>query len=102
MLLPIDRRALIAGLSATLLGLLLDPVSAAGKPKMQFDTDNDGTLDLDEVKAAAGAAFDKLDRDHDGTLDKKELRGRIGKDMMGDADPDNDGTVSRDEYVGLA
>jgi hypothetical protein len=96
------RRALIAGLSATVIGLSLDPAFAAGKAKMPYDTDNDSTLDLNEVKAAAGAAFDKLDRDHDGTLDKKELRGRVSKDTMGDADPDNDGTVSRDEYVGLA
>jgi hypothetical protein len=102
MLFNIDRRALIVGLSSALVGISLDPVFAAKKAKMQFDTDNDGTLDLNEVKAAAGAAFDKLDRDKDGTLDKKELRGRIGKDMMGDADPDNDGTVSKDEYVGLA
>jgi Ca2+-binding EF-hand superfamily protein len=97
-----NRRALLAGLSSIFIGISLDPVFAAGKSKMKFDTDNDGTLDLDEVKAAAEAAFDKLDRDSDGTLDKKELRGRISKDMMVDADPDKDGTVSKDEYVGLA
>jgi hypothetical protein len=102
MLFTANRRALLAGLSSALIVVSLTPVFAAGKAKMQFDTDNDGTLDLNEVKAAAGAAFDKLDRDHDGTLDKKELRGRISKDMMGDADPDNDGTISKDEYVGLA
>src|SRR5437763_1742710 len=96
-----NRRALLVGLSSTLIGISLDPVFAAGKSKMKFDTDNDGTLDLNEVKAAAGAAFDKLDRDSDGTLDKKELRGRINNDMMADADPDRDGTVSKDEYVGL-
>jgi Ca2+-binding EF-hand superfamily protein len=97
-----NRRALLVGLSSTLIGISLDPVFAAGKSKMKFDTDNDGTLDLNEVKAAAGAAFDKLDRDSDGTLDKKELRGRISNDMMADADPDRDGTISKDEYVGLA
>jgi len=32
-----------------------------------FDKDNDGTIDLGEVKAAAAALFDQLDRDHDGT-----------------------------------
>src|SRR5437660_7378057 len=102
MLFTANRRALIAGLSSALVGISLGPVFAASKAKMRFDTDNDGTLDLNEVKAAAGAAFDKLDRDHDGTLDKKELGGRIGKDMMADADPDKDGTISKDEYVGLA
>ena len=42
-----------------------------------LDTDNDGTVDLEEAKKAASAAFDKLDRDHDGTLDRRELRGRL-------------------------
>jgi EF hand domain-containing protein len=97
-----NRRTLLAGASSTFIGLSLDPVFAASKAKMKYDTDNDGTLDLNEVKSAAGAAFDKLDRDKDGTLDKKELGARISKDMMGDADPDKDGTVSKDEYVGLA
>jgi EF hand len=97
-----NRRALLAGVTSATIGFAFDPVFAAGKAKMKYDTDNDGTLDLNEVKAAAGAAFDKLDRDRDGTLDKKELGGRIAKGAMGDADPDNDGTVSRDEYVGYA
>jgi len=102
MLFTANRRAFIAGLSATLVGIGLDPVFAAGKSKMQFDADNDGTLDLNEVKTAAEATFTKLDRDKDGTLDKKELGGRIPKGAMGDADPDNDRTVSKDEYLNYA
>jgi hypothetical protein len=35
-----------------------------------YDTDKDGTIDENEAKAAAGAAFDKLDTDKDGTLDE--------------------------------
>ncbi len=97
-----NRRALLAGVSFAMIGFALDPAFAGGKSKMKYDTDNDGTLDLNEVKAAAGAAFDKLDRDRDGTLEKKELGGRIAKGAMGDTDPDNDGTVSRDEYVAYA
>lgn len=50
--------------------------ASAGAVKM-FDTDNDGTLDLAEVKKAAAALFAKLDPDHDGTLDVRELRGRL-------------------------
>src|SRR5262249_61656732 len=42
----------------------------------KLDTDNDATLDLNEVKKAGAALFDKLDHDHDGTLDRRELRGR--------------------------
>jgi len=40
-----------------------------------FDKDNDGTIDLGEVKAAA-ALFDQLDRDHDGTLTQEEIGDR--------------------------
>jgi hypothetical protein len=36
-----------------------------------LDTDNDGTVDLAEAKAAGSKLFDKLDRDHDGTLDRR-------------------------------
>jgi Ca2+-binding EF-hand superfamily protein len=102
MLFTANRRALVAGLSSLLLGISLDPAFAASKAKMRFDTDNDGTLDLAEVRAAAEATFTKLDRDKDGTLDTKELGGRIPKSAMGDADPDNDRTVSKDEYLGYA
>jgi hypothetical protein len=63
------------------------------------DTDKDGTTDLAEAKAAAGAAFDKFDVDHDGTLDAKELKGRIVKKDWPAIDPDHDKTVSRDEYL---
>ena len=30
---------------------------------LSFDTDNDGTVDIDEAKKAAGELFDKLDTD---------------------------------------
>jgi EF hand len=43
----------------------------------RFDTDNDGTVDLNEAKKAASALFDKLDTDKDGILDSKELNGRL-------------------------
>jgi hypothetical protein len=42
-----------------------------------LDTDNDGTVEPAEAKAAASKLFKKLDRDHDGTLDRGELRGRM-------------------------
>ena len=56
------------------------PASAAPKrvdPVKMFNSDNDGTLDLAEVKKAASAMFTKLDPDRDGTLDARELRGRL-------------------------
>jgi hypothetical protein len=66
-----------------------------------FDTDNDETLDLQEVKKAAAAEFAKLDRDHEGTLDAHELRGRLSAKDLKAADPDHDGTLTMDEYLAI-
>jgi Ca2+-binding EF-hand superfamily protein len=70
-------------------------------PIRMFDTDNDGTLDLAEVKKAASALFARLDRDHDGTLDKHELAGRLSPKEFAVADPDHDGTLTADEYLAV-
>ncbi len=70
-------------------------------PIRMFDTDNDGTLDLAEVKKAASALFARLDRDHDGTLDKHELAGRLSPKEFAAADPDHDGTLTADEYLAV-
>jgi Ca2+-binding EF-hand superfamily protein len=67
----------------------------------KHDTDNDQTLDLAEVKTAAGAHFDRLDKDADGTLDANEVKGIIGPKAFKAADPDNDGTLTKDEYLAL-
>jgi Ca2+-binding EF-hand superfamily protein len=67
----------------------------------KHDTDSDQTLDSAEVKTAAGAHFDKLDKDADGTLDAKEVKGIIGAPAFKAADPDNDGTLTKAEYLAL-
>jgi Ca2+-binding EF-hand superfamily protein len=64
-----------------------------------IDTNNDGTIDLNEAKAAASKTFDKLDTNHDGTLDRAELRGRIPPQDWKIANPDNDQTLSKQEYL---
>ena len=75
----------------------------------KIDTDKDGTVSMDEVKAArmhakqsmhekGEAAFKKADADNDGTLDKTEAKAmpRVAKNF--DAiDADKDGTVSMEE-----
>jgi Ca2+-binding EF-hand superfamily protein len=73
--------------------------SFAASALESLDPDHDGTIDLAEAKAAAGALFDKLEKDNDGTLDHKELHGRISAKDWAVADPDNDKTVSKDEYL---
>jgi Ca2+-binding EF-hand superfamily protein len=75
--------------------------SRAPDPVKTFDTDNDGTLDLMEVKKVAAAEFAKLDRDHEGTLDARELRGRLSAKEVKAADPDHDGTLTMDEYLAV-
>jgi Ca2+-binding EF-hand superfamily protein len=87
----------LAAISAILLGW---PAFAAPSRAMrQLDTDNDGTIDLEEAKKAASTLFDKLDRDHDGTLDRRELAVRLSAAEFNSTDPDKDGTLSKDEYL---
>ena len=62
---------------------------------------SDGTVDLNEAKAAASALFDRLDGDHDGTIDRKELHGRLSAKELFAADPDNDHTLSKGEFLAL-
>jgi Ca2+-binding EF-hand superfamily protein len=66
-----------------------------------LDTDNDGTVDIGEAKAAASKVFDQLERDKDGTLDKRELSRRLSAKELAAADPDHDGTLTKDEYLNL-
>jgi Ca2+-binding EF-hand superfamily protein len=75
--------------------------SFAASVLASLDPDHDGTVDLTEAKTAASGLFDKLDKDGDGdgTLDHKEVHGRISEKEWAVADPDNDKTISKDEYL---
>jgi Ca2+-binding EF-hand superfamily protein len=83
---------------ACALALSVSPAFAASEFR-GIDTDNDGTIDLNEAKAAAGAVFDKLEVNHTGKLDPAELRGRISMKDWATADPDHDQTLTKDEYL---
>ncbi len=67
----------------------------------KHNKDNDQTLDLNEVKAAAAEHFDKLNKDGDSTLESKEVKGILGEKAFKAADPDNDGSLSKEEYLAL-
>jgi Ca2+-binding EF-hand superfamily protein len=100
----ISRRSLLHTLSLGTLVISSLPVLAQSRragPMALLDTDNDGTLDLEEAKKAASALFDKLDPDRDGTLDRRELVGRLTAKELKAADPDNDGTLTKQEYLAL-
>jgi Ca2+-binding EF-hand superfamily protein len=77
------------------------PAHAEKSAIKALDTDNDGTLDLDEVTKAAQAVFDRLNKDQDDTLDIKELGGRVKGKEFAAADPDNDKTLSKEEYLAV-
>jgi Ca2+-binding EF-hand superfamily protein len=64
-----------------------------------LDSDHDGTVDINEAKAAASVLFDKLDRDHDGTLDGRELKRHLSAKELAAEDSDHDGTLTKDEYL---
>jgi hypothetical protein len=69
---------------------------------LKYDTDKDGTLDLAEMQAAAGAAFDRLNKDGDATLAYGEAKGHVDKKAFIAADPDDDTTLTKEEYVEMA
>jgi Ca2+-binding EF-hand superfamily protein len=89
---------------ALIAGALLASPTRAGSPTNVvniWDTDHDGTLDLNEINKAAEAEFAKLDSDHDGTLDMKELGHRVTKAEFLTADKDKDGTLDKAEYLSI-
>ena len=90
-----SRRALLL---ASALTLTLSP-SLATSVFSGIDTNNDGTINLDEAKAAASKTFDQLDANHGGTLNRAELRGRIPAQDWKIANPDNDKTLTKEEYL---
>jgi Ca2+-binding EF-hand superfamily protein len=100
----ISRRSIVlTWATAAFAGGSLPALAASRRanPIKMFDANNDGTLDLAEVKKAGSALFAKLDRDHDGTLDKRELAGRLSAKELAAADPDHDGTLTADEYLAV-
>lgn len=95
-----DRRTLLAvALGAA---VVLPRVALASDLMEDLDKDHSGSLDLAEVKKAAGKVFDELDKDHGGSLDRKEIGDRISDADFKAADPDKSGTLSRDEFVAVA
>lgn len=95
------NKFLLAGAVALALALPVSGSAAFAKkasPVAALDTDNDSTVDLNEINQAAEKLFAKLDTDNDGTVDAKELKGRLSKKEFKAAD-DNDGTLTKDEFL---
>ena len=101
----ISRRTAILSILAVG-GVLSDPLPTLSQTKradpfLGLDTDNDGTLDLDEAQKAAAALFDRLDINHDGTLDRHEVGSRLSAREFAAADVDKEGTLTKDEYLAI-
>ena len=98
----ITRRTMVFSLAAGALFAAILPVAAKSRGLIRMlDTDNDGTVDLAEAKKAASALFEKLELDKDGTLDKRELARKLSAKELAAADPDHDGTLTKDEYLAV-
>jgi len=71
-------RKALTGVAAVLAATFVFGASnaAAGDSNLvsKYDKDNDKSLDLDEVTAAASAHFDKLNKDGDSTLRPRRSR----------------------------
>ncbi len=96
------NKALLFGALALAGVMALPATSALAKatgPVAALDTDDDGTVDLNEVNKSATELFTRLEKDSDGTVDFKEMKGRVSKQGFKTADPDNDGTLSKDEFL---
>lgn len=97
------RKYMVASVLAVGVVFATAPISAyAAKTTSSLkalDTDNDGTVSLDEAQKAAAAKFDALDADKDGTVDKTEAKGLMSKKAFGMSDPDKDGTIDKTEYA---
>jgi Ca2+-binding EF-hand superfamily protein len=99
------KKALLLGAMA-LAGVIALPTTAALAKKetgavAALDTDSDGTVDLNEINKSAQDLFGRLEKDADGTIDFKEMKGRVSKQHFKTADPDNDGTLSKDEFLAM-
>jgi hypothetical protein len=68
----------------------------------KIDPDHDGTVSLDEAKAAASVKFEALDTDKEQTLDAGELTGILSPTALKEADADKDETLDKAEYLALA
>lgn len=85
-------------------GATLAHFAVGAEPSVVVDTldhDADQTLNWSEVEKGAMARLEKLNKDADATRDSKELKGVMGAKAFNAADPNNDRTLSKSEYLAL-
>lgn len=83
---------------------LMGSVAAAGDAAAALkalDSDDDGTIDLQEAEAGAKKVWETINTDDDKTLEADELQGMLDDEGLDMADPDDDGTLDWAEYKAL-
>lgn len=95
---------LIAGLASS--NLAFADRGGPGKFMRFFDTNQDGTVTLDEFESASQARFERMDTNKDGQVTSGEFQSYVEArrnekqaDRLKKMDTDNDGQVSKEEYV---
>lgn len=96
----------VLGAFILLTGLSAQPLIASNPGAVaiiaRYDRNHDKALDLSEVKAAAASHFAALDSKGDGKLTASEVSGVIPQSEFKAADTNNDGRISKKEYLALA
>jgi hypothetical protein len=77
------------------------PPAPPADPMEGIDTDNDGTISLDEATLAASAKFDSLDTSLDGKISRDESKGHISLATFKEADTSKNKFLSKDEFMAL-
>jgi hypothetical protein len=111
------RKILLAAAGfAALAGVAGLAVAQEGAPQraprgvFALDANSDGTLTRQEFDAGRAAEFTRLDADRNGQLSREEMRagrehrgrrggGHRGAHMLERADANNDGSITRDEFL---
>lgn len=88
-----------AAVSLLAVGAFAYTAPAFAKMNKALDPDADGTMTIDEAKAAAEKKFEMHDPDKDGTLDAKEATKLMSKPDFTMSDADKEGTLDKNEYM---
>jgi hypothetical protein len=90
------------GFSVAALALSGSAIAAHHEGRPRADSDGDGVVTRAESQAHAEAMFAKLDENNDGKLDQTDRdarRERMKAKMFDKLDADQDGSVSREEFM---